>query len=611
MGETKMDAVQETPLRILAIAPYEAMKDALRQEAEVYPSLRLDAFIGDLQEGVEIVRQVDAMDYDAILSRGGTAELIRPVTDLPVVEIPVSVYDVLRTIKLSENYTDQCAIVGFPGVTENAHILCNLLRKEIPIQTVKDSQSAERTLEELNSRGIHTVICDMVTHRIARSKGLNALLITSGESSLHQALQDAMEQGATFRRVRSENLILRSIVSQDSRLSVVFDENQDVVFSSGPNVTQEAIALMRKKIPSLRNEEEILSYHQVGSTLHTITAASFHAHGKRYALFRDQPGQISLRSSRPGIRANDQAECEHLFMGSFFSVSGSLGELEQRLTPLAASRQPVMIVGEEGTGKEQIARVLYLRSPYKNHPLVTVDAARLNDKTWDFLLENPGSPLAGHGTAVFFQHLEEAPAQRRQTLLSLIEDTGLERRLWLLFSCDLKEHMPMHDFFRELSLRQSPMTLHLPTLRSRRDEIPALASLYLGSLNVELNKQVAGFDPGALEMLIRYDWPGNYTQFKHVLHELAVLTNGLYISSVDVADLLAHERRQYRLPLDATEAPSFAGLTLAEINQRVVRQALAQNNGNQSLTARQLDISRTTLWRMLNTAEGFQKKKEE
>ena len=276
-----------------------------------------------------------------------------------------------------------------------------------------------------------------------------------------------------------------------------------------------------------------------------------------------------------------------------------------------AAVEAILEMSKPISGKEQIARVLYLRSPYKNHPLVTVDAARLNDKTWDFLLENPGSPLAGHGTAVFFQHLEEAPAQRRQTLLSLIEDTGLERRLWLLFSCDLKEHMPMHDFFRELSLRQSPMTLHLPTLRSRRDEIPALASLYLGSLNVELNKQVAGFDPGALEMLIRYDWPGNYTQFKHVLHELAVLTNGLYISNVDVADLLAHERRQYRLPLDAAEAPSFAGLTLAEINQRVVRQALAQNNGNQSLTARQLDISRTTLWRMLNTAEGFQKKKEE
>lgn len=605
-----METVLDASLRILAIAPYEAMKEALQLTAAAFPTLRLDAYTGDLQEGVDIVRQVDTENYDAILSRGGTAELIRPVTDLPVIEIPVSVYDVLRTIKLSENYNDRCAIVGFPGVTENAHILCDLLRINIPIQTVKDSESAKQTLEQLSSQGIHTVICDMVTHRIARSKGLNALLITSGVSSLHQALQDAMEQGTTFRRIRNENLILRGIISKDSRQSVVFDENQEVVFSFGPNITQETIALMRKKIPSLRNEDDMLSFHQAGSTLHTITATSFHARGKQFAIFRDQPGHISLRSSRPGIRAYDQAECEHLFMGSFFSISGSLGELEQRLTSLATSLQPMMIVGEEGTGKEQIARALYLRSPYKNHSLVTVDAELLNEKTWDFLLESQSSPLTAYRTTIFFRHLEKAPAHRQQTLLSLIEDTGLERRLWLLFSCDAKEHMPLHDFFQKLSLRQSSMTLHLPTLRSRRDEIPALASLYLGNLNVELNKQVAGFDPGALEMLIQYDWPGNYTQFKHVLHELATVTDGLYISNVDVADLLARERRQYRLPLDFNESPSFTGLTLAEMNQRIVHQALIQNNGNQSLTARQLGISRTTLWRMLGQAEGFPKKEE-
>ena len=604
-----MNAVHESPLRILAIAPFEAMKEALQQAATAFTGLQLDAFTGDLEEGVHIVRQLDVTEYDVIISRGGTAELIRPVTELPVIEIPVSVYDVLRTIKLSENYTNQCAIVGFSGVTENAHILCNLLRKDIPILTVKDSASAARALEQLNSRGIHTVLCDVVTHRIARSMGLNALLITSGESSLHQALQDALKLGDTFRRVRNENLILRGIIGKNSQQSVVFDESQQVVFSSGPSVTHDMVALMQKKIPSLQSGDEVLSFHQTGSTLHTITATTFPVRGRRYALFQDQPGQISLRTSRPGIRVYDQTECEHLFMSSFFSISGSLGELEQRLTPLAAARQSVMIIGEAGTGKEQIARALYLRSPYKKHPLIHIDATRLNDRAWDFLLENHASPLAAHGTAIFFQHLEEAPAARQQALLALIEDTGLDRRLWLLFSCDSKEHMPIHDFFRELSLRLSPMTLHLPTLRQRRDEIPALASLYLGNLNIELNKQVAGFDPGALEMLIRYDWPGNYTQFRHVLHELAVVTNGLYISNVDVGDLLAHERRQYRLPTDSSVPASFKGMTLAEINQHIVQSALVQNNGNQSLTARQLGISRTTLWRMLSQAEGLQKSK--
>ena len=120
-----MGGLQDTAVRILAIAPYEAMKEALQQTAEAFPSIELDAYTGDLEEGVEIVRHIGTENYDAILSRGGTAELIRPVTDLPVVEIPVSVYDVLRTIKLSENYTDRFAVVGFPAVTKNAHILCN------------------------------------------------------------------------------------------------------------------------------------------------------------------------------------------------------------------------------------------------------------------------------------------------------------------------------------------------------------------------------------------------------------------------------------------------------------------------------------------------------
>ena len=145
----------------------------------------------------------------------------------------------------------------------------------------------------------------------------------------------------------------------------------------------------------------------------------------------------------------------------------------------------------------------------------------------------------------------------------------------------------------------------MPTLRSRRDEIPALASLYLGSLNVELGKQVAGFDPGALDMLIQYDWPGNYTQFKHVLHELAVVTNGLYVSGEDVAKLMSQERSQYRRVLSANSGVSFSGQPLSEIIAGVVRQAVAENGGNQSLTARQLCISRTTLWRILSQSENF------
>lgn len=143
------------------------------------------------------------------------------------------------------------------------------------------------------------------------------------------------------------------------------------------------------------------------------------------------------------------------------------------------------------------------------------------------------------------------------------------------------------------------LSLNLPSLRSRSDEIPSLASLYLSSLNPELGKQISGFEPKAIQMLREYEWPNNYTQFKHVLQSLATLTSSAYIRSSVVAELLARERAQRRPQVSAVTAVS-GDRTLEEIIEEVVEQTVAANNGNRAAAARQLGISRTTLWRYLN-----------
>ena len=108
-----------------------------------------------------------------------------------------------------------------------------------------------------------------------------------------------------------------------------------------------------------------------------------------------------------------------------------------------------------------------------------------------------------------------------------------------------------------------------------------------------------GFEPSALEMLTRYDWPGNYTQFKHVLQEAAVRTTGMYISGTDTADILAREKMFHHTQRDELSGLTFGDMTLEEINRKIIEHALAENGGNQSLTARRLGISRSTLWRYL------------
>ncbi len=98
--------------------------------------IELDTFVGDLNEGVRIVQQNLHNDYDVIISRGGTASLIEATTSVPVVEVSLSVYDILRAIKLAENYANRYAIVGFPRITDSAHTLSSLLQYQIDIFTI-------------------------------------------------------------------------------------------------------------------------------------------------------------------------------------------------------------------------------------------------------------------------------------------------------------------------------------------------------------------------------------------------------------------------------------------------------------------------------------------
>ena len=158
----------ETHTRILGIAPYDGMRTAMEQAAQAYPNVEMDIYTGDLEDGQAIVQQMPPNSYDCIISRGGTAALIRQVTDLPVVDIHISVYDVLRTMKLAENYSSLYAIVGFPSITEPAHTLCSLLDFNLDILTVNNAAEVRHTLERLQQGGYRMVVCDMVTHTIAR-----------------------------------------------------------------------------------------------------------------------------------------------------------------------------------------------------------------------------------------------------------------------------------------------------------------------------------------------------------------------------------------------------------------------------------------------------------
>lgn len=589
-----------THTRILGIAPYEGMRTVMERTAEAYPNVQLDVYTGDLEVGAAIVQHVPMNSYDCIISRGGTATMIRQMTELPVVEIPLSVYDVLSAMKLAENYSNLYAIVGFSSITEPAHTLCDLLGYHLTILTVEHAKEVSELLKKLKQEGYRMVVCDMVTHRIARQMGMDAFLITSGMESMHAAFDQAINISQWFGRIRQENMFLRSITKDQNGRVVVLQQDGRIFYSSPAEPSSGLVETLKSHLREVPPNSSLKFYYTERDQLYRITGQTLLMDEKRYSLFYCVPSRISMHSSwGKGIRSMNKGECEYLFTTSFYNTSGAMGTMDEEILKLAEVRQPVMIRGEAGTGKEQIAWFLYLHSSRVNKPFVLVNCELVNEKGWDFLLWHNNSPLNATGNTIYFQNFEMLEEETAKELLSVIHETGLARRVRLIFSYVCPDDEPEPERMRKFQSKLGCLMLNLPSLRSRADEISSLASVYLSSLTVELGKQISGFEPRAIEMLRRYDWPNNYTQFKYILRTLATTATSSYIRSNAVAELLAKER-----PVRKNFVPNKSSVnteaTLEEIIHDVVEQSVAAHGGNRAAAARQLGISRTTLWRYLS-----------
>ncbi len=175
--------------RILGIAPYLNLKNAMITAAKKYEEIEITAYTGNLEDGVQLAIQYMNQKFDLILSRGGTAEMIREVATIPVVEIPISINDILRATLLLDNLTEPYAVVGYPNITQPAHILCEMMNYEMNIITIHHPDELNEVLKTLKNEGRKLVLCDVITETVARKAGLEPILILSGSEGIEKALE--------------------------------------------------------------------------------------------------------------------------------------------------------------------------------------------------------------------------------------------------------------------------------------------------------------------------------------------------------------------------------------------------------------------------------------
>lgn len=606
-----------TQVKILCIAPYDGMKSLMSNIALTHQNMDVDIFVGNLEQGVEIAQRNFNINYDAIISRGGTAELISQTTSTPVIEISLSVYDILRAIKLAENYAARYAIVGFPSITSCAKLLCDLLQYKIDIFTIHNENEVKLTLTNLKLKGYSMVLCDMICSTTAQELGLNSILITSGKESIEIAFEQALKLSKSYKSLKSKTNFLLNVIENQNNHTVIFDSHGNLFFSSldtqkGISIEKPdlLIATLQKKIKSILDTDSQRFFKNISNHIYSITAKTIKYDENVYVVFYITPNELPASASKHGISYFNKEEVEAYLFNSFYNASNFNKELKSSITEISNYNFPVMLTGEPGTGKSEVIRTIYLHSSLVNHPLIKIDCRLINNKSWTYLTNHYNSPFLENDITIFFKNLESLDQNIRKQLLSMLLDISLHKRNRILFSWNCNFGEPVPDACMEYINILSCLTLTMPPLRNETSSIPTLSSIYLGTLNVSMAKEIIGFEPSALDLMKNYSWPYNHNQLKRVLNELALLTSTPYINSDNVKQVLTNENlitsKSKDLNNITTHSPEnliYEQLdltkTLNEINIEIIEIILNKFNGNQSAAAKALGISRTTLWRYL------------
>jgi transcriptional regulator with GAF, ATPase, and Fis domain len=303
--------------------------------------------------------------------------------------------------------------------------------------------------------------------------------------------------------------------------------------------------------------------------------------------------------------------------GELLGAGASMREVYRRIEKVAPTDVTVLVQGETGTGKELVAREIHRRSPRGAGAFVAVNCAAIPEGLLESELfghvkgaftgavaTRAGRFQAASGGTLFLDEIGEMPPALQVKLLRAIQERVVQRvgdsrpepvdiRVVAATNRNLEDEVRAGRFREDLYYRLHVVTIGLPPLRERGDDVTVLARWFLQRYAAEFDSRARGFAPGALSALLKHHWPGNIRELENRVKKAAVLADGPLVTAEDLD--LGPESLASTLPLaDAVE----------EFRKRYISEILERNGGNRTKTAKDLDVDPRTVFRHLEKLES-------
>jgi len=288
---------------------------------------------------------------------------------------------------------------------------------------------------------------------------------------------------------------------------------------------------------------------------------------------------------------------------------------------VADSKVSVLIQGESGTGKTLVAKVVHQRSSRGAKPFVEVSCGAIPDSLLESELfghvrgaftgavsAKEGKFKTANGGTIFLDEIDTASPALQVKLLRVLQSQEFEPvgstktesvdvRVVLATNVDLEEQIEAGRFRQDLYYRINVVTLQMPSIKDRVSDIPLLAEYFLKRFRVECKRDILGFDQETLRLMQQYPWPGNVRELENAVERAVVLAKGTRIMPHDLPPKVYGEVPSVT---DTTEYHPMPLKTALEVpEKRIIESALEANGWNRQLTAQQLEINRTTLYKKM------------
>jgi transcriptional regulator with PAS, ATPase and Fis domain len=303
---------------------------------------------------------------------------------------------------------------------------------------------------------------------------------------------------------------------------------------------------------------------------------------------------------------------------NIIGVSPPVQNLYELLDRIVETDHSVIIQGESGTGKELVANAIHFNGPRKNKPFIAENCAALSDSLLEAELfgyvkgaftgadrDRKGFFEIANGGTLFLDEIGEMNIKMQKDLLRVLQEgevrpvggkkfITVDVRIICASNKDLRKLVSEGKFREDLYYRLDVMTIRVPSLRERKEDIPLLVEHFLSLISKETNTPRKKIGPGLVEALQRYDWPGNIRELKNELKRMLAICKG---DTIQVTDFQYHDKLPILMNRGANGEQEV--LTLDEMERRHILKVLDLVNGNKAKAAEVLGINRATIFRKI------------